>query len=188
MSIFHRFGFTGRAIRVKRRGFEIVFGNGLGKEVIEYIINETPVFTMIHGNFDEILMNENSKWFESLSRNNCLKKACERGLKDRVIPYGQYHGIYLTNMFFGGSLPKFLGFDYGPIPLVGSRATISQGQKYKSAGRESNFGPSFRMIVDFKNDILHTNIAGGPSDRRFSKHYKSQIKEWFEGKYWELSP
>jgi acyl-homoserine lactone acylase PvdQ len=30
--------------------------------------------------------------------------------------------------------------------------------------------------------------VGGPSDRRFSKYYKTQIKEWLEGEYKILSP
>jgi penicillin amidase len=30
---------------------------------------------------------------------------------------------------------------------------------------------------------LHTTLAGGPSDRRFSKWYTSDIENWLLGKY-----
>jgi penicillin amidase len=30
---------------------------------------------------------------------------------------------------------------------------------------------------------IHSNIAGGASDRRFSKWYKSDLKNWLKGIY-----
>ena len=80
-------------------------------------------------------------------------------------------------------MPKMLGFDRGPIILAGGRATVQQGQIYRSAGRMTSFTPSFRMITDFASDELHTNLAGGPSDRRFSPWYCSDLENWLRGKY-----
>jgi penicillin amidase len=43
------------------------------------------------------------------------------------------------------------------------------------------------MIVDMATDEIHTNMAGGPSDRRFSKWYCSDLKNWEAGIYKRMS-
>ena len=45
------------------------------------------------------------------------------------------------------------------------------------------FAPSYRMITDLGENILYTNLAGGPSERRFSKYYASGLQEWINGRY-----
>jgi penicillin G amidase len=94
----------------------------------------------------------------------------------------------LENIFFGGKLPRFLGFDRGPITLIGDLATPHQGQIYESAGRKTTFAPSYRMVTDLATDEIHTNLAGGPSDRRFSKWYCSDLDNWINGRYKTLRP
>ena len=89
----------------------------------------------------------------------------------------------MTNILFDGKLPKFLGFDKGPIVGIGSRATIHQGQIYRSAGRDTTFFPSFRIATDMGSNDIFSNLAGGPSDRRFSKWYCSDLNNWINGKY-----
>jgi penicillin amidase len=80
------------------------------------------------------------------------------------------------HLLFGGKLPSFLGFDYGPVELMGCRATVPQGQIFKNAGRTTTFSPSYRFIADMNDKKLHTTLAGGPSDRRFSRLYLCDIK------------
>jgi penicillin amidase len=84
-------------------------------------------------------------------------------------------------MFFGGKLPRFLGFDGGPIPIRGGRATPHQGQIYESGGRLTSFTPSVRLVADMSSPTLHSALCGGPSDRRFSKWYKSGVDGWVAG-------
>jgi penicillin amidase len=91
--------------------------------------------------------------------------------------------ITLTHLLFGGRLPKSLGFDCGPLSLPGCRATIPQGQIFKNAGRLTTFSPTYRFVADLATDEIHTNLAGGPSDRRFSRWYTSDLKNWYEGNY-----
>ncbi len=86
-------------------------------------------------------------------------------------------------MLLGKKLPKFLGFDKGAFPMPGGRATIHQGQVYKSNGRKTTFAPSYRLITDMSEASVHTNISGGASDRRFSKYYANDFKNWQSGKY-----
>jgi len=53
----------------------------------------------------------------------------------------------------------------------------------QSAGRVTTFSPSYRLIADLSNQELRTNLAGGPSDRRFSKWYTSDLQNWLSGNY-----
>jgi len=86
-------------------------------------------------------------------------------------------------MFLGGKLPKCLGFDYGPIPIQGTGATIVQGGIFQNHGRVSSFCPSWRFIADLKEDHCYTVLAGGVSDRRFSKYYTSDVEKWLNFQY-----
>ncbi len=100
-----------------------------------------------------------------------------------VAPWGEVNQVKLTNIFFAGKLPRLLGFDRGPVPLRGGRATLHQGQVYRSGNRETSFAPSYRLIVDLGEETAHTCLPGGPSDRRFSKWYCSELEAWLEGRY-----
>jgi penicillin amidase len=89
----------------------------------------------------------------------------------------------MTHLLFDGKLPRILGFDYRPMPLPGSRATIIQGQIFRAAGRMMTFAPSYRIIADMATDEIHTNLPGGPSDRRFSRWYACDVENWRKGIY-----
>jgi penicillin amidase len=94
----------------------------------------------------------------------------------------------MTHLLFGGALPRFLGFDYGPIVLEGNRATVLQAAIYRFHGRLTTFFPSYRFIADLSDGAAHTALAGGSSDRRFSRHYTSDIPRWLAHQYKRLDP
>nr|WP_300458302.1 penicillin acylase family protein [Desulfobacula sp.] len=104
-----------------------------------------------------------------------------------VKQWGDTRKVTMKNIVFNGKLPRFLGVDRGPITINGSLATPHQGQIFESGGRQTTFSPSFRMIVDMATEEIHTNMAGGPSDRRFSKWYCSDLKNWETGIYKKVS-
>ena len=161
-----------------------VFGkNGFGTEAVEHIDKHTGIFNDFYVNFDRILLSENSLWFGSHTREDLYLKAAEKALKSRPEKWGNTRKVILKNILFDGKLPKFLGFDRGPITIQGSLATPHQGQVFESAGRQTTFAPSFRMVIDLSTDEMNTNMAGGPSDRRFSKWYCSDLENWKSGKY-----
>ncbi|GBD92585.1 acyl-homoserine lactone acylase QuiP precursor [bacterium BMS3Abin05] len=164
-----------------------VFGqNEWGEDVFNYMDRETGIFIDFYGNFDRVLLRESAVWFNGSPREQIYRKAIEKALSGAIKTYGETRQITMVNLFFGGKLPKFLGFDYGPFPLKGNRATIIQGAIYKNDGLSTTFHPSYRMIADFATDVLETNIAGGPSDRRFSKWYTSDVENWRHGSYKKL--
>jgi len=175
--------------RVYAALLEIVFGElEMGRDVVDYCIAETGFFNDFYGNFDRILLSRKSLWFGEEDRNDLYKRAIDRALKDRAVAYGKTHTVLMANLFFGGKLPRILGFDYGPIELPGNRATIVQGQIFKSAGRLTSFAPSFRVIADLGQSEIHTALPGGPSDRRYSPYYTSDITLWKSFTYKVLKP
>lgn len=161
-----------------------VFGTlGLGPAVFDYLVNETILFHDFYGNFDRIMLSDESAWFGGRTGRQVLEDALEKGLAQPAGPYGRNRKIIMKNLLFGGRLPKFLGFDYGPVELIGSRATIPQGQIFKSFGRLATFSPGYKFITDFCEESIHSSLAGGPSDRRFSPWYTSGMAGWISGKY-----
>jgi penicillin G amidase len=92
----------------------------------------------------------------------------------------------MKNILLGGRLPRFFGFDYGPLELIGGRTTISISQIFKTGERVATFSPTYRFITDFSENKIYSVLAGGPSDRRFSGFYTSGIKGWLKGIYNEL--
>lgn len=169
---------------VYRNLIEIVFGkNGIGEEAMAHLLDETILFSIYFGNFDDVIMDENSPWFAETSRLEMLKKAIEKGLDVSILPYGETRKYDMNNIFLGGKFPGFFGFDLKNKTLPGSRATIPQGQICRFGGRISTFSPSFRMIAEMQKDEILTNLPGGPSGKRFSKWYKSDLKNWENGRY-----
>lgn len=162
----------------------LVFGeNGPNRsEIVEF-----PLFSVLHGNFDRILLSKSSVWFGKKTRESLYGLAIKRGLRDKPIPHGKMSKTYIENLFFNGKLPRFLKFDY-PLKHIGSPSTIPQAQRVKTSTRSYSFGATFRMICDFADDTLHMNIAGGASDRRFSKYYTSGLRAWEQGEYEKFEP
>jgi penicillin amidase len=72
--------------------------------------------------------------------------------------------------------------------MPGNRATIVQGQAFTLAGRSTTFGPSWRMVTDLGTDEVHTALPGGPSGRRFSRFYRSDLERWMRGEFKILEP
>jgi len=163
-----------------------VFGNVIGNEVLNFIETETGYITDFYANFDRILLSENSIWFKDRTQQEIFRTAIEQGLRANESTWGERNFITMENILVGGKFPKFIGFDKGPIPLPGNRATIHQGQVYKSNGRTTSFAPSYRMIADMNEDFIETALAGGVSDRRLSKFYKSDLDIWIYGNYKKL--
>jgi penicillin amidase len=167
---------------------KLIFGEmGMGLDAMKFAMNESTIFPMTSGNFDKILLGESSLWFAGKPREELFKEAITRGLAAPAPRHGEMRRTYVNNMFFGGTLPRVLGFDY-PMEHVGSRATIAQAQFYRSAGRDNSFAATFRMVCDFASDEMRCNMSGGASGNRFSKFYKAGMEDWVNGVYKTIKP
>jgi len=159
-----------------------MFGPACGVQVIEHLRDATGAFIDFYQNFDRVLVSESSPWLGERTREEVWSAALARVADQAPEPWGKGNQITLTNMFFGGKLPRFLGFDRGPIPVRGGRATPHQGQIYRSGERLTSFTPSLRLVADMSAAVLHTALCGGPSDRRMSKWYTSGVDGWLAGR------
>jgi penicillin amidase len=140
--------------------------------------------------FDRALMSDEALWYAPEGKAALVAKAAARafdGIDPAHMPdWGALRQFKFTNVFFNGLLPGFAGFDRGPYPLPGGRATIAQGQLFKSYGRDTSFAPSWRFIADLGSDVVETALPGGPSDRRFSEHYATDLARWLGFAYKRL--
>lgn len=167
-----------------RELYNEVFGkNGFGQAVTAYLKEETGVFVDFYRNFDRILLSGNSIWFGDKGRDEIYRQTAARALDAEPKKWKEVQQFMMTHLLFGNRLPKFLGFDRGPVTGIGNRATVHQGQIYRSGGRDTTFIPSFRTVTDMARDEYFSVLAGGPSDRRFSKWYCSDLDNWISGKY-----
>lgn len=172
-----------KALRVE------VFGkNGFGAGAAQFLDEHTGIFNDFYLYFNQVMTSAQSAWFSGKNREEIYQRALDKILSMEPRTWGEDQQVMMTHIFFAGRLPKLLGFDRGPITIIGNRATPHQGQIFESAGRKTSFAPSYRMVIDLSTDDLFSALAGGPSDRRFSKWYCSDLQNWSEGKYKQLSP
>lgn len=165
-----------------------VFGAVCGDDVVRYLTGETGVLADFYANFDEVLLRDYSVWYRGEAREVVWTRAASRALQGEAKPWGSRQRTLMKHLILGGRYPTWLGFDQGPLVVVGSRATIHQGQIYKSGGRETSFAPSYRFVTALNEPVSHTALAGGPSDRRFSRWYVSDLDNWKAGRLKELRP
>jgi penicillin amidase len=166
-----------------------VFGKGgLSDSVAEFLLSETGLPGDFIAAFDRVLLSEHSVWFGLESRDALFRRVAAKALEVTPRAWGEVHKLPLSHLLFGGKLPRFLGFDRGPITLPGGRATPLQGQIYRSANRLTSFVPTFRLVTDMSQDLCHTALLGGPSDRRFSRWYNSGTRGWLAGEYKQVKP
>jgi penicillin amidase len=168
-----------------------VFGNGLfGLEVWDAMVSKTNLLGVYFQVFDEALLEGDEQWFDGRGRAAVFRQVLDDVLAvpgPSVRPWGELQQITMRNLFFGGKLPelvsRLLGVDHGPIALAGGRATLVQGQIFQTHGRQTTFSPSYRSVTDMGTDEVHTALAGGPSGRFFSGHYKTDISRWLSCEY-----
>ena len=161
-----------------------------GREVWESVVDETAILADYYHFFDAVLFEEDPFWWGENGRDSVLRGVFTELLTEvdiyDVMAWGRRRKVEMNNIFFDGRLPGFFGFDHGPIELPGCRATVVQGGLFTAHGRTTTFAPSWRFITDLGTDTVHTALAGGPSGRRFSKWYKTDIERWLRGRYKKL--
>jgi len=165
-----------------------VFGRGLfGEAAWDATVTSTAILADYYHLFDNVLLGDDPSWFGMEGRQRLFLRVLEEVLTevdlDAIMPWGRRQQIVMKNIFFEGRLPAWLGFDHGPVELPGNRATVVQGGIFTSLNRQTTFTPSWRFITDLGDDSARTALAGGPSGRRFSRWYTTDIKRWLGGNY-----
>jgi len=165
-----------------------VCGRGLfGEAAWDATVGSTAILADYYHLFDDVLLGDDPSWFGMEGREQLFSRVLDDVLTevdlDAIAPWGRRQQMVMKNIFFEGRLPAWLGFDYGPVELPGNRATVVQGGLFTSHDRQTTFTPSWRFITDLGDDSARTALAGGPSGRRFSRWYKTDIKRWLGGSY-----
>jgi penicillin amidase len=166
---------------------EVVAPN-VGDAVFRHLVDETAIFPDFFEAFERVLLADESLWFRGRTRSELFLAAWEKAKAQPARAWGEKQTITMTHMLFGGKLPAVLGFDKGPLPYAGGRGTVMQGQVFRSGGRVTSFGPSYRFVADMATEEAHTVLAGGTSDRRFSREYLSDFARWRAGDLKRLTP
>lgn len=167
---------------------EDVFGGVLGPDVVAYLFTETGILADFEGNFDTVLLREKSMWFRGHTRDEVYARVAKSTLPGPVQPWGEQRPTTARHLLFGDTPLARLGFNRGPFPLPGGRGTVLQGQVFRSAGADTSFMPTLRFVTDFAEDLAHTTLAGGPSDRVRSRWYASDFDDWLAGRLKSLAP
>jgi penicillin amidase len=170
-----------------------VFGEGMfGEAAWDELVSTTTIVSDYYHLFDNALLGDDPIWFGDQGREAIFRRVLNEKMAEldpaAVPSWGQRQQVVMENIFFGGRLPSWLGFDRGPIPLEGCRATVVQGAAFIAHDRRTSFSPSWRFITDMAADEAHTVLAGGPSGRRFSKWYDTDVDRWLNGDYKVLKP
>lgn len=159
-----------------------VVGGVAGADVARYLLDETGIVADFYSNLDAILLSERSAWFAGRTREQLYEQVALRALATTPRPWGERQRVTMRHLLLGGRLPAWMGFDRGPFALPGSRGTPRQGTVYRSGGRETSFAPSLRFVTDFAEEVVHSALSGGPSDRRQSRWYVSCLDDWLAGR------
>jgi penicillin amidase len=168
-----------------------VFGRGLfGEKVWDFLNEQTAIVADYYHLFDNAIFGGDPIWFGEVGRDEVIRRVLAETLTEvdisSIVPWGRKQRIIMHNIFFEGSLPSFLGFDHGPVELAGNRATVVQGGIFNSHDRQTTFTPSWRFVTDLGEDRARTALAGGPSGRRFSRWYTTDVQRWLSGEYKKL--
>jgi len=167
-----------------------VFGQGhrgFGADVVKYLTTDTGVFIDFYQQFDKIMLNPNSKWYQEKTRDERFIAAFDKIKLPKIAKkWREVNTIDFVNILMGNKVPAWMKLGAKAIPLLGGRATPHQGQIYRSDGRETSFSPTVRTVCSMNDQILHTCLAGGPSDNPLSKWYRWSLKDWQQGNYKKL--
>ena len=100
------------------------------------------------------------------------------------VSWGEANKYYMKNLLLKDKPFDQIGYSYGPVPMVGGLAVISQAFSTQQLGRSKVFSPSWRFISDLGNFTVASSLPGGPSGNRFDGYlYVTGIKDHILGQY-----
>lgn len=156
-------------------------------EAGRFIVRETAFVAAHFGLLDDVLCSPDGGWHGAGGRDAAFRRAAEHAFAAPPRTLGEQQPLVMAHLLLAGRVPRWVGFDREPGALRGGRATIHQGQRLRTAGRDICVGPSYRMVTDLARPLLRTTLPGGPSDRRHSRWYASGVEDWWSGRFKTLA-
>lgn len=164
-----------------------IFAPMFGKEAWKVYGPGHAFFGFNFGNFDRVLLSDNPLWFGSEGKELLFRRTIEAALVpfegNRIPTWGEMNAFNMNYLLFDGKLPRFLGFDIGPIQLNGNRATVDTFQIYLEGKRKIVTAASYRFITDMSDHVVYSALAGGVNEKKRSPYYTSDIALWRKGAY-----
>ena len=167
-----------------------IFGHaeGLGWRRMLYLCSRAGFSQMVLTAADNLLHQETSCWWNKRVKGDLILRAAEQLADHRDVPWSKINNFHFTDRFFGNhQVGRILGFNSRKYPMPGCHATPFQGHVLQTATRESTFAPSYHFTTDMGTDEAWTNLPGGATENRFSRHYNSDVPRWLAGEYKKLS-
>ncbi|MBI3178104.1 MAG: penicillin acylase family protein, partial [Deltaproteobacteria bacterium] len=118
-------------------------------------------------------------------QSGALRAALARVAREAPRPWGEVQTCTARHLVLGG---VGLGFDRGPFELLGSRATVRQGNLLRCDGATLAVGPAYRLVTDLGDDAAWTSLPGGIDGSRFDASYACWLDEWRRGAYHRIAP
>jgi penicillin amidase len=159
---------------------------GIGWRRMVYLCTRAGYSMMILQAADRLLARSESYWWRGRDKGELIRRAAQRLERDSspYQPWSAVNSFHFTDRFFGNhQVGRMLGFQSRRYAMPGNHATPFQGHVLQTATRETTFAPSYHFVADLSTDEAWTNLPGGPSESRFSRHYKSDIPRWLRGQY-----
>lgn len=97
-------------------------------------------------------------------------------------PWGRVQRVAMPHMLYG-LLPYV---SRGSRPLVGSIATVSQGNLVPAGAGTVAVAPAFRMVCDLGDDALYCAMPGGIDDSPWHHSYAQWLEPYAAGAYHRL--
>jgi penicillin amidase len=140
-------------------------GLSLPREAARYWLESNLVVAQYPG-FEAVLLDPDSALWTGRDRDRLLSEAAERALAGRAAPHRRAQRVRRSWFLLEGTL---IG---RRAHLPGSLATIWQGRIIRTGGRVAALQPVWRMTADLSEEVIHTALNGGPSDRPMSRFYR----------------
>jgi penicillin amidase len=163
-----------------------------GEHAWTSLIRETPLLGNFFQYFDRAILGHPSRQTPDIGLGpagceDLLRQTLHRVLRqippERVVPWGQRQQVELRYVLSPRRIPWL---DFGPVSLEGSRATLMQANLVRAYGRSIVVAPSYRYVTDLGVAAAETSIAGGPSGRPWSRHYRVGLQDWLRYEYKSL--
>ncbi len=162
---------------------------GIGWRRMLYLSSRAGFSLMLLTAADRLLAKEHSVWWHGRTKAEIIGRAYEMLREHVEQPWSEVNGFHFADRFFGNHrVGRMLGFKSSRQAMPGCHATPFQGHVMQTATRETTFAPSYHFVTDLGTDEAWTNLPGGPSENRFSRYYKSDVRRWQSGEYKKLTP
>lgn len=118
--------------------------------------------------FERALLDRESPALQGRDWETVLRAAMHASLRAPAQRWRQANAIDRSWFLFKSAPPWLARLLSRRVAVPGAMDSPEQGRIHRIAGQVATVAPVWRMVADLGEDVLHTALAGGPSDRLFA--------------------